>query len=93
MDFISYDQLEIKSPKREGGGLKTKKKLKKTKNVHVAKHYAKGEIKQDQHLCDFCGKIGCSIGLELTSGKGRNANYGPKSDCKLLINKFMGIFY
>ena len=41
----------------------------------------------------FCGKIGCSIGLELTSGKGRNANYGPKSDCKLLINKFMGIFY
>ena len=39
----------------------------------------------------FFGKIGCSIGL--TSGKGRNANYGPKSDCKLLINKFLGLFY
>ena len=73
---------------REGN----KKKLKKTKNVHVAKHYAKGEIKQDQHLCVFCGKIGCSIGLELTSGKGRNANYNPKSDCKLLINNFWEFF-
>ena len=84
---------KLNHQKEREGGLKAKKKLKKTKNVHVAKHYAKREIKQDQHLCVFCGKIGCSIGLELTSGKGRNANYGPKSDCKLLINKFLGIFY
>ena len=84
--------MEIKSPKREGrGGLK--KKLKKTKNVHVAKLYAKGEIKQDQHLCVFCGKIGCRISLVLTFGKCRNVNYGPKSDCKLLINKLLGLFY
>ena len=55
----------------------------------------KDEIKQDQHLCGFCGEIGCSIGLELTfcSSKGRNANHGPKSDFKLLINKFLAIFY
>ena len=70
--------------------LKTKKNK---KNVHVAKLYAKDEIKQDQHLCGLCGEIGCIIGLELTSGKDRNANYDPKPDCKLLINKFLGIFY
>ena len=86
---------KLNHQKEREGGLKTRMKDKKTKtkNVNVAKHFAKREIKQDQHLCVFCGKIGCSIGLELTSGKGRNANYGPKSDCKLLINKFLGIFY
>ena len=49
---------------------------------HIAKHIIKKEIKKHAHLCGFCGSIGCSLELIVTSGKGKQKNYGPKSDCK-----------
>jgi len=48
---------------------------------HIAKHIM--ILKDIQHTsttCGFCGNNGCPISLVKTSGKGINANYGPKID-------------
>ena len=51
--------------------------------VHIAVHFTKGEIDHDEHLCGFCGSIGCSIGIVKTPGNGVRKTFGPKSDCTL----------
>ena len=48
----------------------------------VGKHIILGEIKENIHLCGFCGEIGCSIDLVCSSGKGVNKTFKPSSDCK-----------
>ena len=49
---------------------------------HIAKHIlVYKDIKLHANLCGYCGRIGCSIGLKVTSGKGKNSNYGPDSGC------------
>jgi hypothetical protein len=49
--------------------------------VHIAVHFIKEEIEKDEHLCGYCGQIGCSIAIIKTSGNGVRATFGPKSDC------------
>jgi hypothetical protein len=55
--------------------------------VHIAVHFAKEEIEKDEHLCGYCGQIGCSIAIVKTSGNGVRATFGPQSDC-LLFREF-----
>ena len=57
---------------------------KKKLRHHIAKHILIfKDIKMHANLCGFCGRIGCSIGLQATSGKGKNTIYGPDfSGCK-----------
>jgi hypothetical protein len=49
---------------------------------HIASHIILKEIDSHSHLCGYCGLIGCSLDLVVTSGKGKNKTFGPKSDCK-----------
>jgi len=50
---------------------------------HIGQHLINNQIDDDSKTCGFCGKIGCSIALEVTSGRGANKTFGPVSrDCK-----------
>ena len=49
---------------------------------HVASHIILKEIRGHSHLRGYCGLIGCFLDLVITSGKGKNKTFGPKSDCK-----------
>jgi hypothetical protein len=49
---------------------------------HVGLHILKGDIALNLNTCGFCGQLGCKIRLVVTSGKGKNATWGPFSDCK-----------
>ena len=46
-------------------------------------HFTKEEIEPNEHLCGYCGEIGCSIAIVKTSGNGIRATFGPRSDCSL----------
>ena len=48
---------------------------------HVAKHILVNEVEPDSNRCGFCGLVGCSIAIVVTSGKGKNTTYGPASSC------------
>ena len=39
---------------------------------HIASHIILKEIDSHSHLCGYCGLIGCSLDLVVTSGKGKN---------------------
>jgi len=36
---------------------------------HIGQHLINNQIDDDSKTCGFCGKIGCSIALEVTSGR------------------------
>jgi hypothetical protein len=57
---------------------------------HIGKHILNKDIEIDVHLCGFCGKIGCSIGLDTTSGRGSYKTLGPSSDCKYFYQFSLG---
>ncbi len=40
------------------------------------------ETARQVNRCGCCGENGCNISLIVTSGYGKNAIYGPKSDCR-----------
>jgi hypothetical protein len=42
---------------------------KKMKN-HIGFHILHGDCGQHPHRCGYCGEVGCTIGLEITSGYG-----------------------
>lgn len=48
---------------------------------HVAKHIIVKDLEENANRCGFCGLIGCNIDIKITSGKGKNATYGPASSC------------
>jgi hypothetical protein len=48
---------------------------------HIGFHILHGDCGQHPHRCGYCGEVGCTIGLEITSGCGNETVYGPKSDC------------
>jgi len=49
---------------------------------HIGQHLINNDIEHHSKNCGYCGKIGCSITLEQTSGRGAQKVYGPKSaDC------------
>ena len=52
---------------------------------HVGKHILNKKVTPNVHQCGFCGEIGCSIAIRVTSGYGVNKTYGPDSDCKYSI--------
>ena len=49
---------------------------------HIGKHILNKSIPPNVHMCGFCGSVGCSISIKVTSGFGLNDTYGPESDCK-----------
>jgi hypothetical protein len=57
---------------------------------HIGKHIIDGTVKRHEHLCGFCGIVGCKISIVKTSGYGTSANYGPDSDCKYKIRFSLG---
>ena len=65
---------------------------KKKLRHHIAKHLLiYKNINPHANLCGFCGFIGCSIGLESTSGKGKNTNFGVDiSGCKYGVKFSIG---
>lgn len=52
---------------------------------HIGKHILNKSTPPNVHMCGFCGSVGCSISIKVTSGFGVNATYGPESDCKFYI--------
>jgi hypothetical protein len=58
-----------------------KKFVKKKMRNHIGLHILHGDCGQHPHRCGYCGEVGCTIGLEITSGYGNKTVYGPKSDC------------
>ena len=54
----------------------------KDMRVHVGKHVIKNDITGEQDdICGFCGKHGCTVLLESTSHKGSKKYFSPKSNC------------
>jgi len=53
----------------------------KNMRTHVAKHLLRLPNGPHTHSCGFCGKVGCSINLVVTSGRGSYSVYGPESNC------------
>lgn len=49
---------------------------------HVAGHLIRNEIESNPNTCGYCGQSDCEISIKITSGKGKNATYGPASDCE-----------
>ena len=73
-----------------------KKFVKNMMRNHIGFHILHGDCGQHPHRCGYCGEVGCTIGLEITSGYGNKTVYGPKSDCsyytdisKRVENKFV----
>jgi len=48
---------------------------------HIGFHIIHGDCGQHPHRCGYCGEVGCTLGLEMTSGYGNKTVYGPKLDC------------
>ena len=48
---------------------------------HVGKHILRKEVQPNSHLGGFCGLVGSPVSMVITSGKGKNATFGPKSVC------------
>ena len=46
---------------------------------HIGKHFIWKDITENGRLCGFCGGLGCSIDLAVSSGKGF---FKALSDCK-----------
>jgi hypothetical protein len=45
-------------------------KCEKAKIRHqIGRHILNNDVAMDVHLCGFCGKVGCTIGLDTTSGR------------------------
>ena len=49
---------------------------------HIGYHIIHGDCSASPNRCGYCGENGCNISLIVTSGYGKNAIYGPKSDCR-----------
>ena len=52
---------------------------------HVGKHILKKETQLNQRVCGFCGLVGCSIDLKVTSGYGKNKTEGADSNCMYFV--------
>ena len=48
---------------------------------HVGFHIIHKDVVDDSHRFGYCDNVGCAIELVTTSGFGRSAAQGPKSDC------------
>ena len=54
---------------------------KKDEKSYWISHYS-WRLSASPNRCGYCGENGCNISLIVTSGYGKNAIYGPKSDCR-----------
>ncbi|CAF1140578.1 unnamed protein product, partial [Brachionus calyciflorus] len=52
--------------------------------IHVGQHILKNDS-VGEHICGYCGKLGCIIRLKKSSGRGKSTVFGPDSDCKFFV--------
>ena len=53
---------------------------------HIRKHILQNRIKSDAHCCVFCGIIGCTIKLEVSSGFGKNKTISVNMIAPIITN-------
>jgi len=57
---------------------------------HIGLHLILNDFNHDLNTCGFCGTNECSIEIKKSSGKGKNANKAPFSNCRYYVKFSLG---